>query len=641
MRSDMLQELGAEPVVNHASDPRPFSKLLDASGGLLEVLGRERGGPISRVARLFRVSLADIAGAHDDWIVWWPGISVDAAAAFLRGLPRWEVLRVLQCFSRRARGLRCRCGVLCESRLEDIPGNWFPLEMEVIGRRGPRALQMLCLSLGALSSPAFGLGLGPRKLVGKCALSLRSVLRRAGAAQASERPVHEGSGGADFAIGGFVEHGALRIQAAGAFAADGKDDGSSKSGDSSRSSEGSKRSSSKSSKRSSSSRSSSSKSKKSRLPDIDGGGGRGDGKGWRPSLAIGGERSQQLAVWRPQLVRAKSPEPRCIILIGMWPPSNQIIDQFRAVPSEPIIGLGMAPVDSLPFHDVVALALYPSFQPVNNDRWGMGDGPFKVDYRAVIRDIALYVEPLKPIAIVVFTRGGSGAAQARDCRMDVPRVDFKLEFRARNLLVDYCPPEIRESMSAKLEWVNALVARPFVMDKLQLYERSGSESNKCYFYRSDDPTVEMPDPTNGAEPPLSIFLDISRMRRRPFSEFPAKPLGGVSNGLTVIDPDIGPFEVRHHSLPWNRMVGLGSESGIVLGRSDGYAGSYVSEYVNYMTLKYRDNVARLGLGAACPYVGHVHVASDLLAARTLDQARQGVKGMLMGLVAQMRADQVL
>jgi len=608
----------------------------DALSDAVESCEDQRAIALLRKASKALEALGDAPG---NGLCQWPGLSPVALVDFFNGIGGVRAQAIAVCYDAWSRGAPCDCGSLCQSGLRDVPGMWFVLESRDQADDRPEAMQLLCLALAGLACHDV---VKPRRVRAQAMRLVRLIAR-------AILPISQVARGSAYAVWAGARAGIdrsenqLSADPGGARAVPGQSgfegkssrseiSSGSKSSISSSSSSGSSRSSSSSSLSSKSSKRRSSSSKKRRSsgsmppgPSLVG------GRPWR-MLGFGAFAEPR---WEPVVVPVRLVAPRNILLIGMWPPSNQIITHYSEGRVEPIQGMAPSPyVGDL--GDIKVHAFYPTFPNTPSD-YGEGVGKFTVNYQAVVNDLAEVTARLRPAAIIVFTRGHTATLQGIGAGV-AGEVDFLLEHRARNLLTDYAPHGIRGNLQELAVWISAFVDMPYVLPRLELYNAwsQNSWSDKFYFYISNDviqpiPTLQVPP---GAQP---VFAELRQTALQPdkrLIRFPPPPNGGVVDGLSVIDPTNEVMQVRLTTLPWDDLVAAVGVSGFGLGKNMGYAGAYVSEYVNYMTLKYGAESMARPQREQCPYVGHVHVAKNLERAGRSVGAAQGVVTKMVDKIAE-------
>ncbi len=97
-----------------------------------------------------------------------------------------------------------------------------------------------------------------------------------------------------------------------------------------------------------------------------------------------------------------SAQTRNIMLTGYWPPTNDMIRQFNANPSQNPNGWVGANWEGRGY-DIYAF--FPEFEDFPNDQIGTGD--FEVDYQDTSEDWWRITGDVEPVGIITFSRGSS------------------------------------------------------------------------------------------------------------------------------------------------------------------------------------------------------------------------------------------
>lgn len=114
-----------------------------------------------------------------------------------------------------------------------------------------------------------------------------------------------------------------------------------------------------------------------------------------PTPTTGTPRAQQMQLGqRP-----------AILLTGYWPPSNEAVRRFSTNPAQNPQGWIGSNWEGRGY-DVYSY--FPEFTPANCTSCGMGTGDLTVDYQDTSADFWPIANSVQPIAIITFSRGGSG-----------------------------------------------------------------------------------------------------------------------------------------------------------------------------------------------------------------------------------------
>lgn len=93
---------------------------------------------------------------------------------------------------------------------------------------------------------------------------------------------------------------------------------------------------------------------------------------------------------------------RNILLTGYWPPTNEAVRRFCAIPEQNPLGWIGKDWEGRGY-DVYSF--FPEFTPPNCQQCGKGNGLLEVDYQDTSQDFWALVDAIKPIAIITFSRG--------------------------------------------------------------------------------------------------------------------------------------------------------------------------------------------------------------------------------------------
>jgi len=103
-----------------------------------------------------------------------------------------------------------------------------------------------------------------------------------------------------------------------------------------------------------------------------------------------------------QLPRSSRSQRPAIVLTGYWPPTNEAVRRFSTDPVQNPLGWMGSNWEGRGY-DVYSF--FPEFTPPNCNFCGKGHGDLEVDYQDTSSDFWALVEPLRPIAVITFSRG--------------------------------------------------------------------------------------------------------------------------------------------------------------------------------------------------------------------------------------------
>lgn len=114
-----------------------------------------------------------------------------------------------------------------------------------------------------------------------------------------------------------------------------------------------------------------------------------------------------------------------ILITGYWPPTNEMIRPFSQNPAQ---NPGGWQGENWEGRGYDVFSYFPEFPGLTAPPYGRGEGDFQVDYQDASEDFWRVVGELRPIAIITFSRGGSGS-------------NWEIESRARKLPLNSWTPD--------------------------------------------------------------------------------------------------------------------------------------------------------------------------------------------------------
>lgn len=95
-----------------------------------------------------------------------------------------------------------------------------------------------------------------------------------------------------------------------------------------------------------------------------------------------------------------------ILLTGYWPQTNNMLRAFSPNPDQNPDGWIGENWNNTGYN---IYAFFPEFPGQTGPSWGRGEGDFEVDYQDTSADWARILPEINPLAIMTFSRGGSGS----------------------------------------------------------------------------------------------------------------------------------------------------------------------------------------------------------------------------------------
>lgn len=96
--------------------------------------------------------------------------------------------------------------------------------------------------------------------------------------------------------------------------------------------------------------------------------------------------------------------PRNIMLIGYWPPSNNMLRPWSPNPSQNPGGWVGENWNNSGYN---VISYFPEYPGRTGSPWGKGEGDFEVDYQDTSADFWRITDQIKPVAIISFSRENS------------------------------------------------------------------------------------------------------------------------------------------------------------------------------------------------------------------------------------------